>query len=127
MQRDIPGNLDMRRFVLCLLAAAALGGCGNGQTSAGSSPPVAADPPASVAGIYVRACKNCHAVAGTGAPQTGDRAAWAPRLAQGDAVLLDHTFNGFKGMPPMGACMDCGESQYRALIEYMAGSPLPKK
>ena len=65
--------------------------------------------------------------AGTGAPQVGDAAAWAPRLAQGDAVLLDHTFNGFKSMPPMGACMDCTEPQYRALIEYMAGTALPKK
>jgi cytochrome c5 len=27
-------------------------------------------------------------------------------------------------MPPLGACMDCNEKQYRALIEYMSGASL---
>ncbi len=115
----------MLRFFLRLFPLLALAGCGSDL-----SPPSASSvssPPAAVAAIYARACKNCHAVAGTGAPQTGDRAAWAPRLVQGDAVLIEHSFNGYKGMPPMGACMDCTEAQYRSLIEYMAGAPLPKK
>ncbi len=106
-----------------------LAACGKNDgagTAASVAAPTAALPP-DIKSIYERSCKNCHAVTGTGAPQVGDAAAWAPRLVQGDAVLLDHTFNGFKSMPPMGACMDCTEPQYRALIEYMAGTPLPKK
>lgn len=74
--------------------------------------------------IYERSCKNCHSVPPSGAPQTNDARAWAPRVTQGAELLLDHTFNGYKGMPPMGACMDCNENQYRLLIEYMSGTKL---
>ncbi|MBE0763098.1 cytochrome c5 family protein, partial [Escherichia coli] len=49
----------------------------------------------------------------SGAPLTGDAAAWAPRLAQGIDTLLDHSINGYKGMPPMGMCMQCSEEQFR--------------
>src|SRR5258708_36769290 len=74
--------------------------------------------------VYDRSCKNCHAVPASGAPQSGDAPAWAPRIAQGADILLEHTFSGYKSMPPLGACMDCNEKQYRALIEYMSGAPL---
>jgi len=30
--------------------------------------------------------------------------------------------SGYKSMPPLGACMDCNEKQYRALIEFMSGA-----
>ncbi|KFF33545.1 cytochrome C [Pseudomonas aeruginosa VRFPA01] len=49
-------------------------------------------------------------------------AAWAPRLAQGMDTLLDHSINGYKGMPPMGMCMQCSEEQFRALIEFMSAA-----
>lgn len=71
--------------------------------------------------VYARSCATCHTNPATGAPQAGDRAAWAPRFAKGEDVLLEHTINGFNGMPPMGACADCSEAQYRTLIAYMAG------
>lgn len=70
--------------------------------------------------VYQRSCAVCHGHASTGAPLTGDRAAWAPRMAQGRDVLMDHVVNGFNGMPPMGACADCTEEQYLTLIEFMA-------
>jgi cytochrome c5 len=28
---------------------------------------------------------------------------------------------GYKGMPPLGACMDCTEREFEALIRFMAG------
>jgi cytochrome c5 len=74
--------------------------------------------------IYERSCKSCHSIAASGAPQTGDSLAWAPRVTQGADLLLDHTFNGYKRMPPMGACMDCDADQYRVLIEYMSATKL---
>ena len=35
------------------------------------------------------ACKACHGAGLAGAPKTGDRAAWGPRLAQGKATLYE--------------------------------------
>ncbi len=46
----------------------------------------------------------------------------APRLAQGIDTLLDHSINGYKGMPPMGMCMQCSEEQFRALIDFMSAA-----
>lgn len=73
--------------------------------------------------IYQTACASCHARPGTGAPLTGDEAAWAERRAQGADVLLAHTVNGWRGMPPLGTCGLCSEAELRALVAYMAGLP----
>lgn len=97
-----------------------LAGCG--QTAAPPAATVVLPPlTATLAPVYARSCANCHTNPATGAPLAGDRAAWTPRLAKGGDVLLEHTVNGFNGMPPMGGCADCSEDQYRALIAYMAG------
>lgn len=94
-----------------------------------TSPPPAAAAPANavtadpaVVRLYEQTCRACHDPRSrTGAPAAGDAQAWAPRLAQGMDVLVDHTINGFRGMPPLGACMDCTEADFVALIGYMAG------
>jgi cytochrome c5 len=116
-------------FLASTLGAVALiSACGDHGTAGRVS--AAAPPGATVAlspelqAVYDRSCKNCHAVPASGAPQSGDAQAWAPRIAQGADILLEHTFSGYKSMPPLGACMDCNEEQYRALIEYMSGAPL---
>lgn len=72
---------------------------------------------------YQTACASCHARPGTGAPLTGDASAWADRRAQGADVLLEHTVNGYKGMPPLGTCGLCSEAELRELVAYMAGLP----
>ena len=87
------------------------------QTLGPSTP---ADP--ALAEIYNRSCRSCHAQGAAQAPLTGDRAAWAPRLEQGLEVLLEHTISGYKGMPPMGMCFDCGEEEFTALITFMSDS-----
>lgn len=106
------------RFAACVCAAAVLAACG---PDAGSPPAAAAPTDPKLAKLYEQTCKTCHTHPGTGAPQTGDRQAWVPRIAQGMPVMLDHTINGFKGMPPLGSCMDCTEAEFEALIRYMAG------
>ena len=73
--------------------------------------------------IYQTACASCHARAGTSAPLTGDTAAWSSRRTQGADVLLAHTVNGYRGMPPLGTCGLCSEAELRELIVYMAGLP----
>ncbi len=80
-------------------------------------------PPEQLGRLYLQTCMACHTSAGSGAPQAGDRAAWEPRLRQGMDALLAHTIDGYKGMPPLGSCMDCSEPQFEALIRFMAGAP----
>ncbi len=106
------------------IALSSLAACSQGEPSAAAPTPAVAAPvlDASLQAIYDRSCKSCHSLPASGAPQQGDAQAWAPRVAKGADVLLDHTINGFQGMPPMGACMDCNEEQYRALIAYMSQS-----
>ncbi len=109
-------------FALALL----LGGCGDNPSS--DSPSSAA--PSKVGAFqlsaeqqasFARTCGICHGVVGTGAPAPHDRVAWEARNAQGMEVLLDHTLNGFGGMPPMGMCMDCTQDDFVAFIQYMSG------
>jgi cytochrome c5 len=78
-----------------------------------------ADP--KLAKLYAQTCKACHGNPASGAPQAGDRAAWQPRAAQGAKMLLEHAVNGYKGMPPLGSCMDCNETDFAALIAFMSG------
>ena len=100
-----------------------LQGCGEGPAA-----PVAAQAHSrtlqpqdeALAAIYQRSCASCHTVAATGAPLTGDRAAWEPRMAKGMDTLVDNVVNGFGGMPPFGLCMDCDVAQFEALINFMA-------
>jgi cytochrome c5 len=75
-----------------------------------------------LADIYQRSCQSCHVLADTGAPLTGDVAAWQPRIEQGMDTLLQHVIEGYGGMPPLGMCFECNEQQFTALIEFMAGS-----
>lgn len=100
--------------VVCLVA-----------TSARAEDPRAAAPaqlePALVS-TYQSTCAACHARAGTGAPLTGNDAAWRARRAAGTEVMLARTVNGWRGMPPLGGCGRCSEADLRALIEYMSGT-----
>lgn len=107
----------------CVLVLSA---CGEQQAPPAAAPAAStaavALPPAdpAVVRLYEQTCKACHGTAVAGAPLAGDAAAWAPRVAQGMGTLLDHTINGYKGMPPLGSCGDCGEDEFVALIRYMA-------
>ncbi|MGH8431934.1 MAG: c-type cytochrome [Solimonas sp.] len=113
-----------------LVLGLALSACGGGEKQAAAPVPVAAPVVAAAPAPADPAlqktddssCKTCHGVAGTGAPPTGDTAAWQPRVAKGIDPLLDHTIDGFNAMPPMGTCPQCTEDQFVALIEYMSGA-----
>jgi cytochrome c5 len=74
---------------------------------------------AQLAAKYERACLACHGVR-SAAPLTGFEPAWAPRLAKGADVLLQHTRNGFNGMPAHGLCSDCTDDELRSLITFMS-------
>ncbi|MCG8910536.1 c-type cytochrome [Pseudomonas sp. DP-17] len=108
-----------------LLALLGLAGCGDDTApSATRSAATLAPSDPALAKIYDNSCKLCHANPASGAPQAGDAQAWQPRIAQGTDSLLDHSINGFKGMPPMGMCMQCSEEEFLALISFMSGQPV---
>lgn len=113
----------LSRLALVALCLVALQGCGD---SPGDAPAAEAasrglqprDP--ALAAVYQRSCASCHTVAATGAPLSGDRSAWEPRMAKGMPALVDSIVNGFGGMPPFGLCMDCDAGQFEALTRFMA-------
>ena len=119
----------MHRLALILTVAlltACSGGENNSATSQSASAPqvnsrkmMPEDP--DLKSLYTQSCFSCHGTGAGGAPRTGHAGDWQPRLEKGMDVLLDHTINGFKGMPPLGMCMDCGEEEFTDLINFMAG------
>jgi cytochrome c5 len=72
--------------------------------------------------LYNKACIACHASGAAGAPKTGDKAAWTPRLAKGMDTLLTHAKDGFNAMPPKGMCMDCTDAEFKAIIQFMSAA-----
>ncbi|MEQ9518892.1 MAG: c-type cytochrome [Parvibaculum sp.] len=71
---------------------------------------------------YERACKACHADPENAAPLTGDKRAWIGRVNdRGRSGLLQSSINGFGGMPPLGACIDCSADDLDQLITFMMG------
>ena len=71
---------------------------------------------------WARSCALCHVTGGAGAPLVGDSEQWRSRLAQGEEIILQHTIEGYNSMPPLGYCMACEVSDFRAMIGYMAGT-----
>lgn len=99
-----------------------------------ASPP--ADAPAAPAvaavdgeAVYKKACITCHGTGLAGAPKLDDAADWAPRIAQGQALLFEHATKGFTGkkgmMPPKGGFMNLSDDEVRAAIGYMTAAPAP--
>lgn len=71
--------------------------------------------------VYTTICAACHGTGAAGAPKAGDKAAWAPRMAQGMATLLKSATNGKNAMPPKGGAADLSDAELKAAVEYLAG------
>ncbi len=69
--------------------------------------------------VFTESCAACHATGAAGAPKLGDKAAWAPRLAQGQDTLIQHAMQGFKGMPPKGTCAACSDEEIKSTVAYL--------
>ena len=76
--------------------------------------------------IYDTACVACHGMGIAGAPKFGDKAAWAPRIAQGANVLYDHALKGFQGkagvMPPKGGAASVPDADIKAAVDFMVAA-----
>ena len=71
--------------------------------------------------VYDSSCMACHATGAAGAPKLGDKAAWAPRIAQGMDTLHANAVNGIRAMPPRGTCAACSDDDLKAAVDYMVG------
>lgn len=89
--------------------------------SAGGAP--AAALPANGEEVYKQVCATCHTPGIAGAPKSGDRAAWAPRIAQGMPTLYEHAIKGFQGpggvMPAKGGRTDLSDELVRESVDFM--------
>ena len=71
--------------------------------------------------IYNTLCSACHATGVAGAPKTGDKAAWAPRIATGSAALLKSATEGKNAMPARGGAADLTDAELKAAVDYLVG------
>lgn len=69
--------------------------------------------------LYKQTCMACHAAGVAGAPKTGDKAAWAPRIKLGTAALVASVLKGKGAMPPRGTAANASDAEIRAAVEYL--------
>jgi len=74
-----------------------------------------------VPGLYTQACAVCHGAGIAGAPKLGDKAAWAPRLAQGIDGLTASAIKGKNAMPPRGGSQG-SDADIKAVVTYMVNT-----
>lgn len=74
---------------------------------------------------YNAACIACHGAGIAGAPKTGDKAAWAARIQQGNATLYEHAIKGYQGkagvMPPKGGS-SASDAEVKAAVDFMVAA-----
>jgi cytochrome c5 len=93
-----------------------------------TAPAAAATPAEDLAGdvVYNQICAACHGAGIAGAPKVGDKAAWAPRIAQGMDTLYKHAIQGFQGkagvMPAKGGRADFSDKSIDNAVDYMVAA-----
>lgn len=89
-----------------------------------AEPATATDLPAET--VFQQGCVACHGAGIAGAPKLGDKAAWAPRIAQGKDVLYKHALQGFQGkngvMPAKGGRADFTDQSVMNAVDYMVAA-----
>jgi cytochrome c5 len=69
--------------------------------------------------VYDKTCVACHSTGVAGAPKPGDKQAWAPRLQQGQDVLLQSVIKGKGAMPPKAGNPALSDAEIWAAVEFM--------
>lgn len=72
--------------------------------------------------VYNNNCAMCHIPGLANAPKFGDKAAWAPRIATGNAALVASVVKGKGAMPPKAGAADLKDDDIKAAIDYMVGA-----
>jgi cytochrome c5 len=71
--------------------------------------------------LYKQVCTACHAAGVAGAPKSGDKAAWAPRIKTGIDAMTASVIKGKGAMPPKGGSA-ASDAEIRATVEYMVNA-----
>ena len=71
---------------------------------------------------YESICSACHGTGVAGAPKFGDKAAWAPRIAQGKDALYNSALHGKNAMPAKGGNPALADDAVKAAVDYMAAA-----
>ena len=69
--------------------------------------------------VYTATCAACHDSGMAGSPKTGDKAAWAARLAQGYDTLVKHAIEGIRAMPAKGGNPDLDDLEVARAVVFM--------
>ena len=74
--------------------------------------------------IFGQLCTTCHSTGAAGAPKITDKAAWAPRVAEGIDTLVKHAIDGYTGpdgnhMPAKGGNPALSDAQVEATVKWM--------
>ena len=94
-------------------------------------PPPPAPPAAAAAGgksagagkkTFDTVCTACHGTGVLGAPKFGDKAAWAPRIAQGKDKLYQSALHGKNAMPAKGGNAALPDADVKAAVDYMVSA-----
>lgn len=88
---------------------------------AAAAPVVAAAATSGPPALYTQACSVCHTAGIAGAPKTGDKAAWAPRVVAGIDALTASAIKGKGAMPPRGGSQG-SDADIKAVVTYMVNS-----
>ena len=71
---------------------------------------------------YKQVCANCHGTGVLNAPKFGDKAKWAPLIAEGQATLTAHAYFGVRGMPPKGGNPNLSIQGFSDALVYMVNN-----
>ena len=93
-------------------------------TPAATAPAKTASAPSAAASgkgeaTYRQSCAVCHAAGVAGAPKITDKAAWAPRIAQGKDALYNSSLKGKGAMPAKGGNPSLSDADVKAAVDYM--------
>ncbi len=90
-------------------------------TAAPPTAAVVAQASAAPPALYAQICQACHVISLAGSPKLGDKAAWAPRIAQGVDALVASVVKGKGAMPPKGGSA-ASDAEIRDAVTYMVNA-----
>lgn len=71
---------------------------------------------------YKQVCASCHGAGVLNAPKFGDKAKWAPLIAEGQVTLTAHAYFGVRGMPPKGGNPNLSVEGFADALVYMVNN-----
>ena len=71
---------------------------------------------------YKQVCVSCHGTGVLNAPKFGDKAKWAPLIAEGQVTLTAHAYVGVRAMPPKGGNPNLTVEAFSDALVYMVNN-----